>query len=292
MYMEYCRIAGFTVAVDGMDGELKGALRNMAPFETGAAAPVFTLSIVDGLALSGERLPLPEPEPGMSALDVYRTSEGFMVTMAPGRDFPVKGLLSVDGTFENGKLCFTEDADTAARCFSFNNAMMILFAFRTATLGALEFHSSVIVNDGRGYMFLGKSGTGKSTHSRQWLKYIEGSELLNDDNPIVRVLEDGTVRVYGSPWSGKTPCYRQKDVPVGAIVRIRQAPENRIERLDALNSYASLTSSVSGLRVIRSLADGLHGTLTELVAKVPCFILDCLPDREAAEVCHDAVHGA
>ncbi len=53
-------------------------------------------------------------------------------------------------------------------------------------------------------MFLGESGTGKSTHSRMWLENIEGSTLLNDDAPAVRISADGTT-AYGTPWSGKTP---------------------------------------------------------------------------------------
>lgn len=290
--MDYYRIADFPIAVDGLDGALKTALRNMAPFASEPSDPVFTLSIIDSIQLSGEHLPLPEPEPGMSVLEVYKAEDAYLISMSPGTGIPVKGILRMEEDFKRAELSFSENADEGSMCFAFNNAMMVLFAFRTATLGALEFHSSVVINDGKGYMFLGKSGTGKSTHSRQWLNYINGTELLNDDNPVVRLMEDGTVRVYGSPWSGKTPCYKQKDVPVGAIVRIRQAPENRITRLDHLNSYASLTSSVSGLRAIKSIADGLHLTLTGLVSNVPCFTLDCLPDRGAAEVCYSAVHGA
>ena len=89
--------------------------------------------------------------------------------------------------------------------FAINNALMLQYAFRTAGMNTLEMHASVIENGGKGYLFLAKSGTGKSTHSKMWLRNIPDSHLLNDDNPIVRVLEDGSVRVYGSPWSGKTP---------------------------------------------------------------------------------------
>lgn len=138
-------------------------------------------------------------------------------------------------------------------------------------------------------MFLGKSGTGKSTHSRQWLESIPGTELLNDDNPIIRIEADGTVRVYGSPWSGKTPCYRNASAPVGAIVRIRQCPENRISRLSVVESYASVYSSCSGLKFYKSMADAIHSTLEGVVLGVPCYVLDCRPDHDAARVCHEAV---
>lgn len=41
---------------------------------------------------------------------------------------------------------------------------------------------------------------------------------MNDDNPVVRVI-DGEAMIYGSPWSGKTPCYRQVKAPLGRSPR-------------------------------------------------------------------------
>ena len=135
-----------------------------------------------------------------------------------------------------------------------------------------------------------RSGTGKSTHSSLWLKHIPGTELLNDDNPVLRVV-DGEVRVYGSPWSGKTPCYKALDVPTGAIVRLRQAPENRIARLGTVAAYASVMASCSGFRPIRTLADAQHETLAAVAQQVPCYQLDCLPDAAAARLCQETVDG-
>jgi hypothetical protein len=140
-------------------------------------------------------------------------------------------------------------------------------------------------------MFLGKSGTGKSTHSSLWLKYIEGTELVNDDNPVVRFLEDGSIIVYGSPWSGKTPCYRNVRYPLGAIVLLSQAPQNVIRRLRPLEAYAALIASISGKRWDSRLAEGLHETENLLATNVPIWHLDCLPDEEAAKLCCRTVNG-
>ena len=105
-------------------------------------------------------------------------------------------------------------------------------------------------------------------------------------------MPDGTARVYGSPWSGKTPCYKAQDVPAGAVVRIRQAPYNKIERLGAIQAYASLMASASSFRPFKGLAEGWHNTLEGLVKVLPCYTLDCLPDQAAAELCHATVtHG-
>ena len=133
-------------------------------------------------------------------------------------------------------------------------------------------------------MFLGPSGTGKSTHTRLWIRYIDGSRLLNDDNPVVRIEADGEAEVYGSPWSGKTPCYVNEHYPLGAIVRLRQAPHNAIRRMSPIEAYATMASSVSGKRWEKNIADGLHRALNSLTATARMWHMDCLPDEAAAKM--------
>ena len=253
--------------------------------ESGA---IFSLEWVPGLP-EREKTPvyteIPE-ENGQARIELYHIEGGWRFEMAPTAKAPTCCWLETDEDYTRATLSITPERRSAL--FAINNSLMILYAFRTASMGTLEMHSSVVIRDGKGYMFLGKSGTGKSTHSRQWLETFPGTELLNDDNPVIRA--DGTgVRVYGTPWSGKTPCYRKLDVPVGAIVRIRQSPENRATRLGLVEAYASVYSSCSGLKAERKIADGLHATLEQVVTTVPCFVLDCRPDHEAAEVCYEAV---
>lgn len=172
--------------------------------------------------------------------------------------------------------------------FALSNAMMLMYTFRTAPFDTLMIHASVTVHDGGGYVFLGRSGTGKSTHSRLWLENIDGTYLLNDDNPVVRVI-DGEVFVYGTPWSGKTPCYRNEVLPLKAAVRLSQAPVNRISSLSALKAYASLMPACSCMRWDRASVDALHKTVEKVITKIGNWHLECLPDSDAARVCHEAV---
>ena len=187
-----------------------------------------------------------------------------------------------------------------------DNALMIMFALATADKGTVLFHAAVVSYEGKGYMFLGPSGTGKSTHARLWLKYIEGAELVNDDNPVVKVIrppltpfpskarlpvafptqgENFAGTVYGSPWSGKTPCYRNVSYPLGGIVVLSQAPYNKIQRLSGIDAYVALMESISGIRWDSKIADGLHQTENALASSIPVWHLECLPDEEAARVC-------
>jgi len=170
------------------------------------------------------------------------------------------------------------------RLFVINGALMMMYTFATSDKLTTLFHSSVVSYHNKAYMFLGKSGTGKSTHSQLWLKHIEGTELVNDDNPVVRII-DGEARVYGSPWSGKTPCYRNVDYPIGGIVKLKQAPHNEIRRMKPIEAYVALAMSISGMRWKKQMGDGLHQTENQLTATVPVWHLSCLPDQEAAELC-------
>ncbi len=173
--------------------------------------------------------------------------------------------------------------------FSLDNALMIIFALASASKSTLLFHSSTIEKDGKGYMFLGKSGTGKSTHSRLWLKNIPQTELLNDDNPAVRIFNGNTVKVFGTPWSGKTPCYKNKSCELRSIVVLKQAPYNKITPLSGIFAYAAVVPGVSGKRWVKTIADSLHESENSLIQLVKVFQLECLPDDEASVLCYNTI---
>ena len=267
----------------------RGWLRSGEMAAGSASAPLFKLTITDRKpGEPGEPLLRSKEQTGEPVVGFFRSGEGYQAAFAPTPGARVCGVLEMSGDFRVGHL-YTEGSP-ADRAFAVNNALMLLYAFASAPYAALELHASVVTRGGRGFLFLGKSGTGKSTHSHLWLEHISGTELLNDDNPVVRVV-DGAARVYGSPWSGKTPCYKAQDVPVGAIVRLVQAQHNRIERLSAVQAYAAVMPSCSGFRPIRTLADAQHETLSLIAQQVPCYHLECLPDADAARLCQETIDG-
>ena len=171
----------------------------------------------------------------------------------------------------------------------FNSCLKLLYVLNTTTLNTLMLHASVVTQAGNGYAFLGKSGTGKSTHSQLWLRYLEGYELLNDGHPLFR-LRDDEVIVYGSPWSGKTPCYKNKQARLKAVVRLEQASENKIIRLRGIQAYAAFSPSCSGMRWQREMADTIHQTIVAVTEHCRLLHLKCLPDEEAARLCCQTIH--
>lgn len=272
----------FTVKAEDSDFEL---MKNYEPFmvsDSFHGADVFLLTIEEGKAVAfseemrqddeGQEIVCGKTADGCPVFQFIWANEtaGWLVCQ---KDYK-KATLTVTGRY---------------RKLAIDNALMILFALSTAGHGVALFHASTVTYADKAYMFLGVSGTGKSTHSSLWLKYIDGTELLNDDNPVVRVSDDGEASVYGSPWSGKTPCYRNLSYSLGGIVLLSQAPYNKIHRLSGIQAYVALVPSISGKRWEGRIADGLHHTENALAMNVPVWHLECLPDEAAAQLCHNTI---
>lgn len=174
----------------------------------------------------------------------------------------------------------------------FDHAMCFAYSFATLPHKTLLIHSSVIEKDGRGVMCLGESGTGKSTHTQLWLDHIEGTTRLNDDGPVVRVMESGEVRVYGSPWSGKGAVYRAEWRAIAGFLRLSQAPENRIQKLGRIGAFgALLPSTLPTLQKEERTLDQICGALSEMIVSVPAYALACLPDAAAAHLSYTTIFG-
>lgn len=286
MYNVCYNVAGHEFVIEsGCDG-LSGILSSFAPFlsDGGSGSVLFRMHVGSRQLCAAGRHVYGFRHENMG-IEIYRGDDGYTFDITPlhtGRTF----RMNADSSFRDVSVCM--DTISVEHVSVLSNMLMISYAFASATAGTLLVHASVVVSDGRGYLFLGKSGTGKSTHSRLWLEHIPGSRLLNDDNPVVRV-EDGVTRVYGSPWSGKTPCYINRSADVGAFVRLEQAPHNVITRLGTLQSFAALLSSSSTMKWDKSVYDGVCNTITDVVQSVPIYKMECLPDRDAAIVCHDTV---
>jgi hypothetical protein len=195
-------------------------------------------------------------------------------------------LLQANKDFSDCKCALNGDYDM--RCFGLNNAMMLIFAFAGSFRQTLLIHASLVRKNGKGYAFIAKSGTGKSTHVSLWLKYISDCDLMNDDNPIIRII-DGQPFIYGGPWSGKTPCYRNIKARLGAITRIDRAKSNSIEKLRPIDAFASLLPSCSSMKWDNDIFNSICDTITKIVETTGIYTLHCLPNKEAALLCQKTI---
>ena len=262
-----------------------------APFEVSEGEPLFTFTLKSGPLDTSAR---DSWEKVVSVDTVLPYYYGYAVGDNTAYEF-----------FPAPDLCagfFVQNADASEGAFypakgigphllmmQVNTSLMIQFTFATAKLSTVLLHASVTRYKGVANLFFGVSGTGKSTHSRLWHENVPGCDLMNDDNPVIRITPEG-IKVYGGPWSGKTLCYRNVEAPVNALVRLEQAPHNKIRKLTGLQAYASLVAAVSSIRWNPGVMDGIVPTVEAVSMNVPCYCLECLPDADAVETCKNKIY--
>jgi len=198
------------------------------------------------------------------------------------------GAVVIDKRQKGVARCTTMDTMDKLR-FS----LWLSYSMTAASFGRLAIHTSTVVCDGRAVLCLGESGTGKSTHTRLWLKNVEHTHLLNDDSPIVSVADcptDGCARVYGSPWSGKTHCYLQESYPIAALLRLEQRPSNSIRRLSTFEAFGALQPSCPpALGYDETMLDIEVDFIGQVISTTPVYKMGCLPDDDAARMSHNAI---
>ncbi len=266
-------------------------LKGFRPFETEVTGePTATITISDepptdisGTTISDSYLSEADADGAF-----LRTNNGYayLITIRDDADYQASFDIDCTNNMIKCNMRINNSRDISILRFG----LWVMYGVVIAPLRGIAIHSSTIECSGRCSLFLGESGTGKSTHTRLWRENITGARLLNDDSPIIRMV-DGHARVYGSPWSGKTPCYINRDFPIAGFVRLSQAPHNKIKRLNPLVAIGALLPSCPHIFANDdSLQDELCKTLSEVISTTPVYALECLPNAAAAELSHATLY--
>jgi hypothetical protein len=141
-------------------------------------------------------------------------------------------------------------------------------------------HAAGLVHDGRGLLFAGRSGAGKTT----WMRLCAGRpELagLSGDRVIVRRV-DGDVWVYGTPWAGEGRVASNRAAPLHALVFLHQSPVDELRPIAPGAALEQLLPVVSVLWFDRERMERTTAFCGELVEALPSYEL-CFR-REGAAV--------
>lgn len=151
----------------------------------------------------------------------------------------------------------------------------------------LLFHGSAIAYGGKAYVFTAPSGTGKTTHTRLWLKALPESYVLNGDKPFLRI-EENRVLACGSPWRGKENYGVNEMLPLEAICILEQDSSNHIEQVPCSSALGALIRQTyrpaDPSLLVRSIQ--LIGNVAQ---NIRLYHLGCNMDPEAALVSSKAM---
>lgn len=156
-------------------------------------------------------------------------------------------------------------------------------------LNRMLLHCAVLEYDGKGYAFLGRSGTGKSTHTRLWKKYLGTPQMINGDKPILEFVGDGFL-AHGTPWRGKEAWGIRSSAPLCGLCFLEQAKENSIRKL----SPSEVSARLFGQILLPEAEESVVSTLEladKLIATTPAYLLKCDISREATRLSFEALTG-
>lgn len=158
----------------------------------------------------------------------------------------------------------------------------LLMIHRLACGEGVEVHAVGIVDEaGRGHLFLGHSGAGKSTTARLW-KLQSNAQILSDDRIILR-FHDGRIWMYGTPWHGDAGIASPDSAPLSRLYLLEHARKTELSPVSRGRAAAELLARSF---VPHHSPRGLQFTLQFLdrvAQEIPCFVFRFLPDKSAVE---------
>lgn len=155
--------------------------------------------------------------------------------------------------------------------------------------GVIYLHASFIKWNDKGVLFTAPCGTGKSTQANLWQKYEE-ADIINGDKTLIRKKE-GVWRAYGSPYAGSSEIYVNDNAPIKSIVVLRQASENKLEKLSKKDAFKWILSETTINFWDDDFTNRAVDLVLNLVEEIPVYMLSCRPDKEAVELLKKEIQG-
>jgi hypothetical protein len=282
------RIAGITLRVRYTDESLR---RPLPP-----TVKRFAIDATDAvdLDLLVEAVPDAMAAPGRILFDsggvwrAYEIVDGLRIDCRSPLfgDAPYKTAL-IDGDFRHGRILVRRDVTNEAMHPLEYPLDEVLLARLLGRGRGVELHGcGVIDRDGRGRLFVGQSGAGKTTTARVWL--ADGDyEIVSDDRVVVRWI-DGEWRMYGTPWHGEAELSSPLSAPLAAIHLLVQAAQTELVALSPAHAAASLFGCTFPPFYDTAAIEYTLETLARIVADLPVRALRFVPDRSLIDCVRSA----
>lgn len=161
-------------------------------------------------------------------------------------------------------------------------ALAYFFYIHALRRQIIQIHAATIQYQGRGILFLGPSGVGKTTQAERWAQF-RGASIINGDVGFVQRTPEGFL-AWGTPWHGSSPYCLNTSVPIKALVVLKQAPYNALRELTGFEKLKEVSNNVFYPTWLEGGMELGVETLHHLLTELPVYRLDNRADLEAVEL--------
>ncbi len=171
------------------------------------------------------------------------------------------------------------------------NSIFLAYLFSTNALQRqmLKLHCSVIAYHGKGILFLGPSGIGKTTQAELWQEYKD-AKIINGDVGFVQCMEK-KILVWGTPWHGSSSYCENMCVPIVGIIVLKQGKENKMKRLSSFEMVSKVAKNVLYPTWLENGTEMALDILNQMLRQVPVYELTNRADKESVELVKQEIFG-
>jgi hypothetical protein len=157
----------------------------------------------------------------------------------------------------------------------------LLFLRLLSDRDGIELHSAgIVAPSGRGYLFSGQSGDGKTTTAGLWQDRA-GTLVLSDDRIVVRRDPAGAWWMHGTPWHGEAELAAAARAPLRALLLLDRGTSNTLAPMGPAAAVAALLArSFVSFHDVDAMQRSL-ALLDDLVRDVPCLRFSFVPGADA-----------
>ncbi|MCI5207290.1 MAG: hypothetical protein D3910_00495 [Candidatus Electrothrix sp. ATG2] len=221
-------------------------------------------------------------------IKVQAVEDGFQVhRYQDGQQKTPYVIITTDQQFFQFHYCFYSDVEQGL-CYKLA-ADQFLLQHSFVNHQGLMIHASGGSVQGKGMVFAGTSGMGKSTLS-ELLCSSPKSQLFSDERLVIR-FADERWNVWGTPWQSTGNIARNETAPLSALIFLRQAEKTKITALTPSQGLHRLLQVVSIPWYSEEWTNKGLAVCEPLVQEIPMFELAFRPDQTAVEAVEELALG-
>ncbi len=186
-----------------------------------------------------------------------------------------KRILVLDSDIQTANLYFPSPDGEFVDPFYGPTLELLLIQYLARERGMIV-HACGINDQGRGVLFVGESGAGKSTISKLWHQK-NGAAIFSDDRIILRK-QDGAYRMHGTPWHGEARFVSPRSVKLAQIYFLQHDHANASRPLNRADTVVEFLKASFPPFWDSQGVEFAMAFLSDLTEAVPCRELAFKPD--------------